>query len=73
MVEEDLVTRVRNLERLNRSLMVCQDKFESAKLQPTKTDAINELESCINQSIDDNMKTLPHLARRLKASFNIGV
>ncbi|XWS22144.1 hypothetical protein CRYUN_Cryun29cG0009700 [Craigia yunnanensis] len=60
-------------ERLNRSLMVCQDKFESAKFQQTKTDAINELESCVNQSIEDNMKTLPHLVGRLKASFNISV
>ncbi|EOY04654.1 Uncharacterized protein TCM_019854 isoform 1 [Theobroma cacao] len=59
-------------ERLNRSLMVCQDKFESAKLQQIKTEAINELESCVNQSIEDNMKTMPHLVGRLKASFNIG-
>ncbi|KAA3454649.1 protein FAM136A-like protein [Gossypium australe] len=59
-------------ERLNRSLMVCQDKFESAKLQQNKADAINELESCVNQSIEDNMKTLPHLVGRMKASFNIG-
>ncbi|XP_022734280.1 protein FAM136A-like [Durio zibethinus] len=58
-------------ERLNRTLMVCQDKFESAKYQQIKTDAINELESCVNQSIEDNMKTLPHLVGRLKASFNI--
>lgn len=52
--------------------MVCQDKFESAKLQQNKTDAINELESCVNQSIEDNMKALPHLVGRMKASFNIG-
>ncbi|XP_022761507.1 uncharacterized protein LOC111307679 isoform X1 [Durio zibethinus] len=59
-------------ERLNRSLMVCQNKFESAKFQQDKTDAINELESCVDQSIEDNIKTLPHLVGRLKASFNIG-
>ncbi|GLT56591.1 hypothetical protein SLA2020_296220 [Shorea laevis] len=58
-------------ERLNRSLMVCQDKFEAAKLQRVGTDAINDLESCVNKSIEDNMKTLPHLVGRLKASFSI--
>ncbi|KAE8670304.1 Calcineurin-like metallo-phosphoesterase superfamily protein [Hibiscus syriacus] len=58
-------------ERLNRPLMVCQDKFESAKFQQNKTDAVNEMESCVNQSIEDNMKTLPHLVRRMKSSFNI--
>ncbi|OMO62166.1 hypothetical protein CCACVL1_22988 [Corchorus capsularis] len=57
-------------ERLNRSLVVCQDKFESAKLQQ-KPDTINELESCVNQSIDDNLKALPHLVGRLKNAFNI--
>ncbi|GKV36198.1 hypothetical protein SLEP1_g44353 [Rubroshorea leprosula] len=58
-------------ERLNRSLMVCQDKFEAAKLQRVGTEAINDLESCVNKSIEDNMKTLPHLVGRLKASFSI--
>ncbi|GMI71892.1 hypothetical protein like AT2G31725 [Hibiscus trionum] len=60
-------------ERLNRSLTVCQDKFESAKLQQNKTGAVNEFESCVNQSIEDNMKALPHLVGRMKSSFNIGV
>ncbi|KAH7572922.1 hypothetical protein JRO89_XS03G0033900 [Xanthoceras sorbifolium] len=58
-------------ERLNRSLMVCQDKFESAKLQKTSSDAINDLESCVNQTIDDSIKTLPHLVERLKNHFSI--
>ncbi|GLT91569.1 hypothetical protein SLE2022_094510 [Rubroshorea leprosula] len=58
-------------ERMNRSLMVCQDKFEAAKLQRVGTEAINDLESCVNKSIEDNMKTLPHLAGRLQASFSI--
>ncbi|XP_039055010.1 uncharacterized protein LOC120197604, partial [Hibiscus syriacus] len=60
-------------ERMNQSLTVCQDKFESAKLQQNKTDAVNELESCVNQLIEDNMKTLPNLIGRMKSSFNIGV
>lgn len=51
--------------------MVCQDKFESAKLQKTGSDAINDLESCVNQSIDDSIKTLPHLVERLKNRFSI--
>ncbi|MBA0740543.1 hypothetical protein Gogos_013738 [Gossypium gossypioides] len=73
VLELNIYLSIINLEeRLNRSLMVCQDKFESAKLQQNKADAINELESCVNQSIEDNMKTLPHLVGRMKASFNIG-
>ncbi|KAJ0973035.1 hypothetical protein J5N97_020994 [Dioscorea zingiberensis] len=58
-------------ERMNRSLMVCQDKFEAAKLQQIKTEAINDLESCVNQAIEDNKKVLPLIANRLKASFSI--
>ncbi|KAI3738914.1 hypothetical protein L2E82_29183 [Cichorium intybus] len=58
-------------ERLNRSLMVCQDKFESAKLQKIRTDATSDMESCVNQSIEDNIKELPHLVAKLKASLNI--
>nr|XP_010930273.1 protein FAM136A [Elaeis guineensis] len=57
-------------ERMNRSLMVCQDKFEAAKIQQ-KTNAMNDLESCVNQAIDDNIKTLPHIVDRIKASLSI--
>ncbi|TXG72697.1 hypothetical protein EZV62_001276 [Acer yangbiense] len=58
-------------ERLNRSLMVCQDKFESAKLQKTGSDAIIVLESCVDQTIDEGIKSLPHLVGRLKSQFSI--
>ncbi|KAF5742779.1 protein FAM [Tripterygium wilfordii] len=58
-------------EKLNRSLMVCQDKFEAAKLQKVGSDAVNALESCVDQSIEENIKTLPHLVGRLKASFSM--
>ncbi|KAE9450435.1 uncharacterized protein LOC131300684 [Rhododendron vialii] len=58
-------------ERMNRSLMVCQDKFEAAKLQQIKTDAMKDLESCVDQSVQDSIKTLPHLVGRLKASLSI--
>ncbi|WCJ21894.1 hypothetical protein M5689_004008 [Euphorbia peplus] len=58
-------------ERLNRSLMVCQDKFEAAKLQQIGSDAVNVLESCVDQSIQENLKSLPHLVGRLKASLSI--
>lgn len=57
-------------ERLNRSLMVCQDKYEAARLQK-KNDAMNDLVSCADQSIQESIKTLPHLANKLKASFGI--
>ncbi|KAL6972754.1 hypothetical protein U1Q18_026927 [Sarracenia purpurea var. burkii] len=58
-------------ERLNRSLMVCQDKFEAAKLQHIKTDAMKDLESCVDGSVQDSIKTLPHLVARLKTSLSI--
>ncbi|KAK6914483.1 Protein of unknown function DUF842, eukaryotic [Dillenia turbinata] len=58
-------------ERLNRSLMVCRDKFESAKLQQLKTDATSELESCVDMAIQDGIRSMPHLVGRLKASLNI--
>ncbi|XP_018832728.1 protein FAM136A-like [Juglans regia] len=57
-------------ERLNRSLMVCQDKFEAAKLQK-KPGGLQELESCVDQSTQDSIKMLPHIAGKLKASFFI--
>ncbi|OWM67883.1 protein FAM136A-like [Punica granatum] len=58
-------------ERLNRSLMVCQDKFEAAKLQQIRPNAMKDLESCVEQSIDDTIKTLPHLVNKLKSSLAI--
>nr|CAB3489490.1 unnamed protein product [Digitaria exilis] len=58
-------------ERLNRSLMVCQDKFEAAKLQKMKTDATQELESCVNRSIDDSIRVLPHVVEQIKSSLKI--
>lgn len=58
-------------ERLNRSLMVCQDKFEAAKLQQIRTDAMKDLEACVERSIDDSINTLPHLVTRLKSSLAI--
>lgn len=57
-------------ERLNRSLMVCQDKFEAARLQQ-KTSGVYDLELCVDASIQESLNTLPHLADKLKASFNI--
>ncbi|CAM0874970.1 unnamed protein product [Alopecurus aequalis] len=58
-------------ERLNRSLMVCQDKFESARLQKMKTDATQELESCVNRSIDDSIRVLPHLVEQIKSTIHM--
>ncbi|KAK7259823.1 hypothetical protein RIF29_25438 [Crotalaria pallida] len=57
-------------ERLNRSLMVCQDKYEAAKLQQ-KPWAINGLLSCADLSIQDGIKMLPLLTNKFKASFGI--
>ena len=51
--------------------MVCQDKFEAAKLQKMKTDATQELESCVNKSIDDSIGVLPHVVEQIKFSLKI--
>ncbi|XP_043706497.1 protein FAM136A [Telopea speciosissima] len=59
-------------ERLQRSLMVCQDRFEAAKLQQHKSGAIDEMESCVEQAITDGIQQLPHIVDRLKASLSIG-
>ncbi|KAL2920810.1 hypothetical protein RDABS01_012301 [Bienertia sinuspersici] len=58
-------------EKLQRSLMVCQDRYESAKLQPGQSNSMNDLESCVNQSIDENIKTLPSLVERMKISLGM--
>ncbi|GJZ87482.1 FAM136A-like protein [Tanacetum coccineum] len=57
-------------ERLNRSLMVCQDKYEAARLQK-KSGAMQNMESCVNLTIEDNVKSLPHVVAKLKASLAI--
>ncbi|CDP07997.1 unnamed protein product [Coffea canephora] len=57
-------------ERLNRALMVCQDKFETAKLQRSRGDAMKDLESCVDQSVQDSVKTLPSLVDRLKTALS---
>ncbi|KFK31190.1 hypothetical protein AALP_AA6G080100 [Arabis alpina] len=58
-------------ERLNRSLMVCQDKFEAAKLQKIRPDAVNDMESCVQKAIEENLNTLPLVVQRMKKAFNI--
>ncbi|KAJ4891419.1 hypothetical protein Rs2_31167 [Raphanus sativus] len=58
-------------ERLNRSLVVCQDKFEAAKLQKIRPEAVNEMESCVHNAIEENLNTLPHIVQRMKTAFNI--
>lgn len=58
-------------ERMNRSLMVCQDKFEAAKLQQVKAGVMGELEACVNHAIDDNLRVLPHIVDRLKKSLAV--
>lgn len=51
--------------------MVCQDKYEAAKLHDIGSEAVKIMESCVDQSIQDSVKTLPHLVGRLKASLSI--
>lgn len=58
-------------ERLNRSMMVCQDKFESAKLRQMNTSAVGELESCVDQAIQDSIQVLPLIVSRIKKVLSI--
>lgn len=50
--------------------MVCQDKYEAAKMQK-KPGAMNDMVSCADQSIQDGIKMLPLLADKLKASLSV--
>nr|VDC64451.1 unnamed protein product [Brassica rapa] len=58
-------------ERMNRSLMVCQDKFEASKLHKNRVDAAKDMEGCVNQSIEESLNTLPHIVQRMKTAFSI--
>ncbi|XP_073126885.1 uncharacterized protein [Henckelia pumila] len=58
-------------ERLNRSLKVCQDKFETAKVQGGGNNAMKALESCVDMSVEDGINMMPHLAGKLKAYLSI--
>ncbi|RWW54768.1 hypothetical protein BHE74_00038625 [Ensete ventricosum] len=46
-------------------------QFEAAKLHKIKTDAMTDLESCVNTAIDDSVGVLPHIVDRVKASLSI--
>ncbi|KAG2260292.1 hypothetical protein Bca52824_079586 [Brassica carinata] len=60
------------VERMNRSLMVCQDKFEASKLHKNRVDdAAKDMEGCVNQSIEESLNTLPHIVQRMKTAFSI--
>ncbi|KAF8103987.1 hypothetical protein N665_0181s0010 [Sinapis alba] len=58
-------------ERMNRSLMVCQDKYEASKLHKNRVDATKDMEGCVNQSIEESLNTLPHIVQRMKTAFSI--
>ncbi|KAK6126631.1 hypothetical protein DH2020_039625 [Rehmannia glutinosa] len=59
-------------EKLSRSLTVCQDKYESAKLQPnSNNNGMNDLESCVELSVQDSINMMPHLAGKLRAYLSI--
>jgi hypothetical protein len=56
---------------MNRSLVVCQDRFEAAKLQKMKTDASQEFESCVNKSVEDSIRVLPHVVEQIKSTIHM--
>ncbi|KAF6156102.1 hypothetical protein GIB67_024072 [Kingdonia uniflora] len=58
-------------ERLQRSLMVCQDKYEAAKLHPDKSLAMGGLESCVDLAIQEGIQTLPYVVDKLKNTLSI--
>ncbi|KAL5148150.1 hypothetical protein HKD37_06G017682 [Glycine soja] len=55
--------------KMSTSLMVCLQKHGEAKLQQ-KAGAALDLVSCLDQSIQENIKFLPHI-NKLKAAFGI--
>ena len=54
-------------ERLSRSLMVCQDRFEAERLVRQSDVSTRELEKCMEGVVKEQMKTLPHLANQVKS------
>ncbi|RAL48276.1 unnamed protein product [Cuscuta campestris] len=58
-------------EKLQRSLLVCHDKYESSKLQANKGNAMMDLESCVDLLVQDSIKTLPHVVERLKGKMGM--
>ncbi|KAM3270472.1 protein like [Capsicum chacoense] len=58
-------------EKMNRSLMVCQDKFKTATQQKNKSDAIKDMESCVDQSVQESFNSLPYLVGKFKVSLGI--
>ncbi|KAL3621639.1 hypothetical protein CASFOL_036551 [Castilleja foliolosa] len=59
-------------EKLSRSLAVCQDKYEAAKLQQNSNNPpMKDLESCVELSVQDSINMMPHLAGKLKAYMSI--
>lgn len=58
-------------ERMSRSLTVCQDKYEAAKLQPSSSNPRNDLESCVDLSVRESINLIPHVAGKLKAYLAI--
>ncbi|KAL6578183.1 hypothetical protein OROMI_010511 [Orobanche minor] len=58
-------------EKLSRSLTVCQDKYEAAKLQPNSNNPMTNLESCVENSVQDSINMMPHLAGKIKAYLSL--
>ena len=57
-------------ERLQRSLLACQDKFETAKAKKAAEMEVKmTLESCVDQSIQEGIALLPHMIERLKTAL----
>ncbi|GER38645.1 hypothetical protein STAS_15169 [Striga asiatica] len=58
-------------EKLRRSLTVCQDKYESAKLQQNSNYSMKDLESCVELSVQDSINMMPHVAGKLKSYLSL--
>ncbi|CAI0436115.1 unnamed protein product [Linum tenue] len=70
--QEEIASCIENCsvpERMRRSFMVCQDKYEAAMLQTAGPDAMNTLESCVDGAVKDNASLIPHIVRKLKTSI----
>ncbi|CAH9120834.1 unnamed protein product [Cuscuta epithymum] len=58
-------------EKLQRAMLVCQDKLEASKLQMNRSEGIKDLESCVDQSVQNYIQTLPHIVGRLKSRLGM--
>ncbi|KAJ7530150.1 hypothetical protein O6H91_15G081700 [Diphasiastrum complanatum] len=58
-------------DRLTRSIMVCRDKVDISEAVNLDAQTTREVEMCMQNSIQEHIKTLPRLTDRIRSQLNI--